>query len=531
MEKEHSIKRLVTTLLAVLSISGVSAQDKSTHPKLVVVVTIDQLRGDILSYCSSEYGPNGFNRLIQNGLLYSNIDFGFDGVDEASAIAGIHTGTYPNRHGITGNTVFDREKKHQVSILQDKNFLGNYTSEHLSPINLLSGTIGDELRIATDGRSRVYAIAPNAVSAIIAAGHLGNGAYWLEDRQAKWATTTYYKDYPWYIEKFNTSAGSPSSRINNIVWVPLLPLKSLPVGGDPESFSHKFNQSNIRLFKQSAPINEEVTTLALRLIEYAGLELAKQPNLLSLTYYAGRYPAKQQSEYMAEMVDTYRRLDTELARLLTALDKKVGLANCIIALSGTGHFESSMSTSNSFFSNRRRYFSPKRCKALINMYLMALHGQGQWVLDYSDGKLFLDRDLAQKRQIDIRLLQTEAAEFALQMSGVRQALAAHHITEGKIDEEGRRFARSFMPQNGTDVYLQLQGGWIEGDEDSPSVSSQKEIRYNPIAAPFILVTPNTKGQKIQRTISSAEISSTLAYILRIRPPTENRALPLPEVAI
>ena len=97
-------------------------------------------------FCRSQYGTGGFNHLLQDGLVFSNVDFGFDGVDEASAIAGIYTGTYPNRHSITGSTVFDREKNKSVSILEDKNFLGNYTSEHLSPLKLTSGTIGDELR-------------------------------------------------------------------------------------------------------------------------------------------------------------------------------------------------------------------------------------------------------------------------------------------------------------------------------------------------------------------------------------------------
>ncbi|WP_373812291.1 alkaline phosphatase family protein [Porphyromonas loveana] len=531
MEKERSMKRLVTTLLAVLAISGGKAQAESTHPKLVVVITIDQLRGDLLSYCIPEYGPGGFNRLLNNGLVFSNVDFGFDGVDEASAIAGIYTGTYPNRHGITGSTTFDTEKNSQVSILEDKNYLGNYTSERLSPQNLQSETIGDELRAATDGRSKVYAIAPNAVAAIVAAGQSGNGAFWIEDRQGKWATTTYYKDFPWYIDRFNSLPESPSSRINNIVWTPVGAPQSLPAGGDPATFSYRFSQSNIPLFKRSAPVNEEVTTLALRLIEYGGLELAKQPNLLSLTYYAGRYPAKQQSEHQAEMIDTYRRLDAQIARLLTALDKKIGLAHCIIALSGTGHFESSPPTTSSAALKRRRYFSPKRCKALINMYLMALHGQGQWVLDYTDGRLILDKKLAEKKQLDIRNLQSEVAEFARQMSGVRFAMAAHEVGSGMVNEEGLRFARSFKPGETADVCIQLQGGWIEGEEESPTDSQQKQVRYDAVAAPFILFTPTSKGEKVHRTISSTEIAPTLAYILRIRPPTDAKALPLPEVTI
>ena len=117
------------------------------------------------------------------------------------------------------------------------------------------------------------------------------------------------------------------------------------------------------------------------------------------------------------------------------------------------------------------------------------------------------------------------------MSGVRLALPAHEIGSGAINEEANRFVRSFRLGQSADVCLQLQGGWIEGEEEVSSNSDHKQIRYNAVAAPFILVVPGIKGQKVQRTISSTEIAPTLAYILRIRPPTEARAMPLPEVAL
>ena len=120
--------RILTSLVAVLTITSVQAQT-SVHevPKLVIGITIDQLRGDYLELFQGSFSERGFKRLLNEGLVYQNIKFDFPNLDDASAIATIYTGASPFYHGIVGNKKYIVAKKQEVSTFTDEAFLGNYT--------------------------------------------------------------------------------------------------------------------------------------------------------------------------------------------------------------------------------------------------------------------------------------------------------------------------------------------------------------------------------------------------------------------
>lgn len=159
------MRKIITSLIAILVVTNLEAQQRT--PKLVVCITVDQLRGDYIEYFYNTFGERGFKRLMNEGLVYNNIRFEFSDIDQASAFATLFTGSNPCFSGIAGEKTFDFEKEKEVSILNDPEYLGNYTKENYSPKNLFSSTIGDELKIASQGRSDVYSIAPDAESAIL----------------------------------------------------------------------------------------------------------------------------------------------------------------------------------------------------------------------------------------------------------------------------------------------------------------------------------------------------------------------------
>jgi hypothetical protein len=162
---EHRVRKILTSLIAILAATNLEAQQST--PKLVVCITVDQLRGDYIEYFYNTFGERGFKRLMNEGLVYNNIRFEFSDIDEASAFATLFTGSNPNFNGISGKNIYDFDKEKEVSVLYDPDYIGNYTKEHYSPRKLISSTIGDELKIASKGRSDVYAIAPNPESAIL----------------------------------------------------------------------------------------------------------------------------------------------------------------------------------------------------------------------------------------------------------------------------------------------------------------------------------------------------------------------------
>lgn len=117
--------KFISSLIAILAVGSLQAQQHA--PKLVVYITVDQLRGDYIEYFYHTFGERGFKRLFNEGTVYHNVRFGFSNVDQATAFATLFTGAYPSTHGITGSQIFDFEKSKEVSPLHDPDFLGNYT--------------------------------------------------------------------------------------------------------------------------------------------------------------------------------------------------------------------------------------------------------------------------------------------------------------------------------------------------------------------------------------------------------------------
>lgn len=101
-------ERILTSLLTVFVISGIQAQAPSPVPKLVVGLTIDQLRADYIEAFSALYGERGFKRLLKEGRIYTNAEYDFINVDRSSATASIYTGTTPYYNGIPSNRWMDR---------------------------------------------------------------------------------------------------------------------------------------------------------------------------------------------------------------------------------------------------------------------------------------------------------------------------------------------------------------------------------------------------------------------------------------
>ena len=246
---EHRVRKILTSLIAILAATNLEAQQST--PKLVVCITVDQLRGDYIEYFYNTFGERGFKRLMNEGLVYNNIRFEFSDIDEASAFATLFTGSNPNFNGIAGKNIYDFDKEKEVSVLYDPDYIGNYTKEHYSPRKLISSTIGDELKIASKGRSDVYAIAPNPESAILSAGHAANGAFWMDDYNGKWATTTYYKGLPWYVDRYNNGPESLSARLEQMTWTPSLSLdkfNAFPYVLDEIPFKYTFKENTNECF-------------------------------------------------------------------------------------------------------------------------------------------------------------------------------------------------------------------------------------------------------------------------------------------
>ena len=239
---------LYITLLSIFGFHAETyAQAIAQAPRLVVSITIDQLRTDYLDIYAPLYGEEGLRKLLTEGKVFTNGAYNFTPVDRASAIASLYTGTVPYYHGITAYEWLDKETLRPQNCVRDQKI-------GYSPQFLGTSTLSDELKMATNGLAKVFAFAPTPDAAILSAGHAADGAAWIDN--GKWHTTTYYRPLNLWLSGFT------------------------------------------RLYQSVADVNQDVTNAALQCVEQNSIGNDDKADLLSLTYYAGTYGHQRVTEHL-----------------------------------------------------------------------------------------------------------------------------------------------------------------------------------------------------------------------------------------
>lgn len=528
------MNKILSSLVAIFSITTLSANNPSPEvPKLVVGITIDQLRGDYLEMFRHNFGNGGFNRLLNGGLVYSNVEYDFPNLDRASTIATIFTGAYPSYHGITGENQFSITENREVSAFADNNFMGNFTTDRVSPLAIRVSTIANELKTASGGQSDVFAFAPYASQAMASGGHGGNGVFWLDDENSKWATSTFYRERIPIIDQHNRNTQASLTYIlRSITWRPANDISrynAFPYTRNIQNFQHHFSSDRrnpMRLFKQSPFVNTEVTNIALQVMEANSLGKRQNPDFLALTFYAGSYENALDKNYSVEIQDTYYRLDKELERLLDAIDAAVGLQNALIFVVSTGYFNEQEIIPDGMVTPGGD-FNPERVQALLNMYLMHTYGREQWIKQYYNQQFFFDRKLLEDKNINITEFQQRAAEFLIQVSGVQDVITSHQMLHGAYNSTVQYYRNGFFKGISGDLFLKLQPGWRVVDSQNPT--NQQRVRSNAILSPVIFFGNNIKPQRVHRTIEVIEIAPSVSHRLRIRAPNAARGRVLEEL--
>lgn len=454
--------RILTSLLTVIAL-GLQAQNTPAVPKLVVGLTIDQLRTDYMEAFSALYGERGFKRLWKEGRIYRNAEYDFIAVDKSSAVAAIYSGTTPYTNGIVGDCWMDRNTLRVVSCVDDANFMGIYTSEATSPNKLRVSNLSDELTIATQGVAEVYSIAPTREMAVLAAGHAAKGAFWINDETGKWSGSTYYGTFPSWVSTYNDRQGL-DFRIDNMVWTPYLPVttyKYLTTEAKQETFKHKFDDERklkYRRLKTSPYANDEVNKLVNACFNSTPIGKDDIPDLLSLSYYAGNYDRKAPLECPLEMQDTYVRLDNSIAELLEMIDRKVGLHNTLFFITSTGYADSDP-VDPPQYKIPGGEFHIKRCTALLNLYLAAIYGEGQYVETYYNQEIYLNHKLLEQKKLNLNEILERSSEFLVQFSGVKEVYSSHRLLLGAWTPAIEKIKNHYNPACSGDLWIEVLPGW------------------------------------------------------------------------
>ena len=498
--------------------------DDPKKATLVLGITVEGLDENYLDLLRSRLSDHGFRLLEDKGVVLEDVLYG-PGVDATAATAIIYTGATPSINGVTAATRYDATRRVPVPMLTDAE--GNYSAKGL-PVS----TLADEVRVSEGGINHVYSIAPNAQQSVIMAGHAGNAAIYLDDVTGRWSVPTAYTEPPTLLPAKNAGRSSLSIRLDTLRWVPLLDVgqyPGIPAYKKAYPFRHVFpakDKDRYRAFKVSAPVNREVTSLAADLIKGMKLGGGDVADMVSLAYTVAPYPYSKDSDSRMEVLDSYLRLDADLGKLFKAVEEGPGMDHTVIFLAGVPAAPSSK-RDDERFGIPYGQFSGRKAVALLNMYLIAAHGNGEWVTGYHNRQIHLNANLAKEHGLEMAALRREAADFLLRMEGVCEAWIIDEILSGRAGSASEALARNTSAATAGDILLTITPGWeiIDGGTET-SLPRAEVSRLADKTYPVYIMAPGVKAQTVGTTIDACILAPTVARLLRIRSPNAAAGRPL-----
>jgi hypothetical protein len=435
-------------LATVVSFSAsASASAYNGHPKLVVVIVIDQFRGDYLERYRDQFGDAGFRFLLDHGAYFPNCNYDYANTRTAPGHSTLFTGAYSNGHGIASNEWWDQKKKRMVTSVEDDatkmvGIPGDKTGA--SPHNLLADTLGDELKLATQGKARVFGVSLKDRSAVLPAGFAGDAAYWIDPKSGSWVTSTYYRnDLPRWVKDFNENR---PAKFWDRDW-------KGPEGTVLRSTAHRKGKdgsdaSFYEVIGSTAFANDYEFEFAKELILYENMGRGPATDLLAISLSANDILGHQVGPDSPEMQQMALDLDRQLAQFINFLGHQIGLADVWIALSAD-HGVSSLPDDVKKLRIPAANLEATKLEAQINSAITAKFSPGhplEYVkLDYP--LAWLDQDAFTSAHVKEHDAEAAVGE-AMKQAGARDYYTKSQLAQGEVPDTalGRKYLNSYSPE-------------------------------------------------------------------------------------
>src|ERR1022692_3359855 len=330
-------RSLFMALFLLCSIPGAFASAYNARPKLVVVIVIDQFRGDYLERYRDQFGDGGFRLFLDRGAYFTDCNYDYANTRTAPGHATLFTGSYTSGHGIVANEWWDPQKKKRVTSVEDDTtkLVGSKNAgPGASPHNLMSDTLGDELKLATGGKARVFAISLKDRAAVLPAGFSGDGAYWIDRKSGDWITSTYYRpDLPDWVRNFNGAHPTEgrAEKYWNREWKDS---DGTTLGSTAPRNSKDGTPASFYEVVGSTPFaNDYQFEFAKELVLYEKLGAGPATDLLVISLSANDILGHQVGPDSPQMRSMALELDKSLAEVFSFLGHQIGMANVWMALS------------------------------------------------------------------------------------------------------------------------------------------------------------------------------------------------------
>jgi predicted AlkP superfamily pyrophosphatase or phosphodiesterase len=508
-------------LIVISVIFGLPASSFSSayngHPKLVVVIVIDQFRGDYLERYHDQFGDSGFRLLLDHGAYFPNCNYNYANTRTAPGHSTLFTGAYSNGHGIAANEWWDPKKKKMVTSVEDDDtkFVGLPDAKAgASPHNLMADTLGDELKLATQGKARVFGVSLKDRSAIIPAGFAGD-AYWIDAKSGIWITSTYYRnDLPRWVQDFNSNRPAKywdrewkNSRGELLASTAHRKAKD----GSDAGFYEVVGGTTFG--------NEYELEFAKELIVYENVGRGPATDLLAISLSPNDILGHRVGPDSPEMAQMALDLDHELADFFNFLGHQVGLADVWIALSAD-HGVSSLPDAVKRLRIPAANVGASKVEEQINAAITAKffpgHPAAYVKLDYP--LAWLDQDAFIAAHVHERDAEVAVGE-AMKQGGLRDYYTKSQLAAGEAPNTplGRKYLNSYSPH----------GSWfVMGVPDiytvGPGAGTDHTSPYNyDTHVPLALYGLPFQAGTYRTNIETIDLAPTLASLLGINAPTHS----------
>lgn len=522
----------------------------TSRPKLVIGIVVDQMRYDYLYRFYTKYSDKGFKRLLNDGFSCENTHYNYTPTNTAPGHASIFTGTTPMNHGIINNNWYSRTENRLFYCAEDKTVKGLGTASpedkngKMSPYNLKTSTITDELRLATNQKSKVIGISIKDRGAILPAGHIANGAYWYDSNTGNMISSTYYfENLPQWVSEFNQQKQADIYIKKG--WELLFPIENYTESHADENSYEEYPTENKkatfpyfidtydekRRYKQF-PYTASANTFLRDFAEKAILneELGKDEitDFLTLSFSATDYIGHRYGIYSVEVEDTYLRLDRDLVALFEFLDKNVGEAEYTLFLTAD-HAGSQTPSHLHDLQFDADYLEWDSMKVELNTFLEKIYGKGDFVSYLSDQDVYLNRELVLQKNISLQEIQQKTSDFLLTQKGVIQTITSTELNK-QIQRTGflQLIQNGFNPKLSPDVAFLFQSGYMDSYYKKGGTTHGTPYTYD-TQVPLLFFGKNIPQGKTYRRVEITDIAATMAALLKLQQPSGCIGNPIVEI--
>jgi predicted AlkP superfamily pyrophosphatase or phosphodiesterase len=549
------MKFLVFLFLSVAFLIPVKGQTTAEpkRPKLVVGITVDQMRQEYLYRYGSKFGQGGFNRLINKGFMLQNAHFNYMPTYTGAGHASVFTGTTPSIHGVIGNSWYDKVADGEVYCVGDakQTTVGSLTESvgKMSPHRMLTTSITDELKIATQKRSKVIGMSIKDRGAILPTGHMADAAYWYDGKTGRFITSSYYMTkLPDWAERFN--AQQLADKYLSGTWYTLNPIGTYEESGsDTSPYEGKFigeakttfpyNLKELRktnydfeLLSYTPFSNDYLTELAKAAIDGEKLGADQWTDFLAISYSAPDIIGHQFGPQSIEVQDVYLRLDKNIEDLLKKLDQSVGAGNYIVFLTAD-HAVAEVPQYMVDSKVPAGYIRSSQLMATLGDHLNAYWPDKKIIKRISNFQIFFNQEAFNSEPsrggIDLLIATELTANFLLQQDGVANVYPKAMLRQGDFNEGGIKgmAIRGYHPKRSGDLTVLFEPAWFESARIQGTTHGSPYIYDTHV--PVLFYGAGIKQGASVTYHSITDIAPTLSVLLKITFPNGCTGQPIGEL--